>query len=140
MDPLDRTLKDWLLQIQKDWELTPAQMAAMTHVSVESFDGWVKDNQAFLQATVPPGMENAVPLISIYKRLVLQHRDSEDQVKWLFTEHADFAGSKLARKSLLGRLLSRKQCAKVARRILLNFVIFLAICEAGSHAILLHGR
>ena len=91
---MDLNLKDWLLQIQKSWELTPSQMASLTHVSAETFSGWVKDDQAFLQATVPPGMETAVPLVSIYKKLALLYREPDDQVKWLFTEHADFAGSK----------------------------------------------
>ena len=93
MDPLDFNLRDWLLQIQKAWGLNPTQLAALTHVSPTVFSSWVSADQNF-DATVPPGMETAVPLISIYKRLTAQYSDPDDQVKWLFTEHADFAGSK----------------------------------------------
>jgi hypothetical protein len=44
--------------------------------------------------TLPPGFESTAPLIAIYRKLAARYPKTEDQVKWLFSDHRDFGGSK----------------------------------------------
>jgi hypothetical protein len=39
-------------------------------------------------------MDTAVPLVSIYKKLMAKFPNVEEQVKWLFQESEDFGGAK----------------------------------------------
>ncbi len=84
-----------LRQVQRDWGLTDAQMGALTHVSPETYRGWLlrEAGPAVTSPTIPSGMETAVPLIAIHKRLQKKLKDPEEQVKWLTSPHQDFDGN-----------------------------------------------
>lgn len=89
------TLAEWLRRIQLDWQLGSTEMAALAHVEAATYDAWVRVSRegataGIPVATVPVGMENAVPLIAIYKRLRAILPDPADQVKWLTQPHAAF--------------------------------------------------
>ncbi|MBC7691188.1 MAG: hypothetical protein H7222_05415 [Methylotenera sp.] len=88
------TLHDWLKHIQTRWELSDDKMAALAHVTVEQYLEWFKEGRGSSPATIPPGMDSAVPIVSIYKSLAAQYPDVDDQVKWLFTVHQDFGNQK----------------------------------------------
>ena len=93
------SIYDWLLLLQVEWGLSFEQLTALTHSSSEQVEHWLAqarlpESQRESQATVPHGMDNVVPLISICKNLRKRYSDAEAQVKWLFTENADFGGNK----------------------------------------------
>ena len=93
----DRTVPEWLRHIQLEWSLAPEQMANLLHVdliSLEKILAAKSADESPYAPTVPPGFESAPPLIKIYRKLAARHRSNEEQVKWLFTEHPDFGGSK----------------------------------------------
>lgn len=83
-----------LTRIQKEWGLSDEQMAALSHVDVSTYARWVVSPPSS-EASIPPGMDNAVPLASIYRALCRRFPDkAEEQVSWLFKGHADFGGNK----------------------------------------------
>jgi hypothetical protein len=96
----ERSVEDWLRHIQLAWELRLEQMAGLLHLE-ESRLAEIIGPKAVLGrgpteigATIPPGLESAVPLIAIYRRLAARFPKTEDQVNWLFTAHEDFGGAK----------------------------------------------
>ncbi len=94
--PETNSLIEWLRRILLEWDLTPEKLAQLTHTPESVLLGFLKVTEAEAQRlpTVPQGLENAVPLVSIFKRLKSKFPDAEAQVKWLFTEHADFGNFK----------------------------------------------
>ncbi len=91
---MDRSVPEWLRHIQMEWALKPEQLARMLHI-----ESAVLENTFFAKAdanapTIPPGLETAAPLIGIYRKLAARFPKNEDQVKWLFTEHQEFGGTK----------------------------------------------
>ena len=89
----DETLPRTLARIQAEWGLLDEQMAALIHVPVATYLAWRAP--AFVSdATVPPGMETAVPLVSIYKRICAKHPETEAQARWMITPHTDFGDNK----------------------------------------------
>ncbi len=87
---MDRSVPEWLRVIQLEWSLTPEQLAALLRVKVSAIEN-IDPN---FTGTLPPGLEAAAPLISIYRKLAARFPNSEEQVKWLFSEHQEFGGSK----------------------------------------------
>ena len=98
MSSEEKTVPEWLRRIQLEWALTPEHLCAILRVEPEVLNEWIgptKESAAReFTGTVPPGLDSAVPLIAIYRRLAARYPKTEDQVKWLFTEHRDFGGSK----------------------------------------------
>jgi hypothetical protein len=96
----ERSVEDWLRHIQLAWELRLEQMAGLLHLEESRLaeiigpKALLKRESTEIGATVPPGLESAVPLIAIYRRLSARFPKTEDQVNWLFTGHADFGGAK----------------------------------------------
>ncbi len=94
------TLPVLLRRIQLDWGMDSAQMASIAHVDAATFESWVsaKSDDAVdasvPQPTVPPGMDNAVPLVSIYTRLSAVIPSPEEQVQWLVKPHSAFDQNK----------------------------------------------
>ncbi len=91
------TLPVLLRRIQLDWGMDSTQMASLAHVDVATYEGWVASkpepeavSSAIPQPTVPPGMDNAVPLVSIYRRLSAVVSSPEEQVQWLVKPHSAF--------------------------------------------------
>jgi len=60
----------------------------------EKLDSLLTMKSSEISGTLPPGLESAAPLIAIYRKLAARYPKTEDQVKWLFTEHRDFGGLK----------------------------------------------
>lgn len=90
----DRTVPEWVRHIQLEWALSPAQLAGLLRVDGERLDRLLAEKHGEVSGTLPPGLESAAPLIAIYRKLAARYPKSEDQVKWLFTEHPDFGGAK----------------------------------------------
>jgi hypothetical protein len=92
----DETLYQALERIQKEWGLSDEQIAALAHVDVKTYLGWMEEGRTSVNPpTIPLGMDTAVPVVSIYKSLLRRFPSSEEErVKWLFKENADFGGNK----------------------------------------------
>lgn len=97
----DRTVIEWIRHIQIEWELKPESLASLLHLPLAKVVQYFgpggetpHEKNEYLQATIPPGLETAAPVIAIYKKLAARYPSSEEQVKWLFTEHPDFGGTK----------------------------------------------
>jgi hypothetical protein len=74
-----------LRQIQVDWALTPTELSSVTHTPIETLRRYLalKAAEAEELPTVPAGLENAVPLISVFKSLQKLRPKAEDQHDWL---------------------------------------------------------
>jgi len=90
----ERSVPEWIRMIQLEWALTPAQLSGILRVDPDRLERLLAMKMEEGMATIPPGFESAAPLISIYRKLAARYPNSEDQVKWLFTDHRDFGGVK----------------------------------------------
>ncbi len=90
----DRTVPEWVRHIQLEWALAPAQIAAILRIDGARLETLLSAKDGSFAGTLPPGLESAAPLIAIYRKLAARYPKSEDQVKWLFTDHRDFGGAK----------------------------------------------
>lgn len=88
---VERSVPEWIRHIQIEWDLTPHQIAALIRVDPARLPELLDSKSS---ATLPLGLESAAPLIAIYRKLAARFPKTEDQVKWLFTEHRDFGGAK----------------------------------------------
>ncbi len=89
----DRSVPDWLRVIRLEWGLEPSQLAAILRLPPARLEEVLADASRS-EATIPPGLDAAAPLIAIYRKLAARYPSSEEQVKWLFSEHPDFGGAK----------------------------------------------
>lgn len=98
MESAERTVPEWLRRIQIEWSLTPEQLSGLLRIESAVFEKWMRLDPAKpvaeFSGTIPPGLEAAAPLIAIYRKLAARFPNSEDQVKWLFSEHQEFGGAK----------------------------------------------
>jgi hypothetical protein len=90
----DRTVPEWVRHIQLEWALAPTQLAGLLRVEPARLEAMLMAKPDENSGTLPVGLESAAPLIAIFRKLAARYPKSEDQVKWLFTEHPDFGGSK----------------------------------------------
>lgn len=95
---MERSVAEWLRRIQIEWALTPEQLSGILRVDLAALEKQLttgeKNPVPEFSGTIPPGFEAAAPLIAIYRKLAARFPNSEDQVKWLFTEHQEFGGAK----------------------------------------------
>jgi len=96
MEMTEETLIEALTRIQLEWGLELKQMAALAHVTPETYSSWLSpgSDQRLSRATIPPGMLGAVPILSIQKNLARRWADPAQQVEWLFQPHPDFGKNK----------------------------------------------
>jgi hypothetical protein len=90
----DFTVPQWLRHIRSEWGISDEQLAGLVRVDLDVIAQWTGPETPDFQGTVPPGLDAAVPLIAIYRKLAARFPESDEQVKWLFSEHRDFGGSK----------------------------------------------
>jgi hypothetical protein len=89
-------LVQYLRKIMVDWQLSPEQLAKVTHVTAVDLDRYLKMSRADLNdlPSMPAGLESAMPLVSVYKNLNRMVPTSEKQNEWLVTPHDLFEGNK----------------------------------------------
>lgn len=93
----ERTVEEWLRHIQIEWRLQLDQMAKILHVEKAALEALISPsvkNPDVDGPTIPRGFESAPPFIKVYRKLAARFPKTEDQVKWLFSEHRDFGGTK----------------------------------------------
>ncbi len=89
-------LVQYLRKIMVDWQLSPEQLAKVTHVSPEDLDRYLNMSRNELDQlpSMPAGLETAMPLVSVYKNLNRMVSTAEKQNEWLVTPHELFEGNK----------------------------------------------
>jgi hypothetical protein len=91
---MERSVPAWLRHIQIEWALEVDQLAQMLHIDPRLLEKSLSNTDDVNGPTIPQGLETAAPFIGIYRKLAARFPKSEDQVKWLFTEHQEFGGTK----------------------------------------------
>ncbi len=97
INPLANPLVVGLRRIQVEWNLDVEQLAGLIHQNIENTKQFLDNDHPSLQnsnALVPLGLESAVPLLNLFEKLKLKYPNTEDQKKWLTTEHPDFGDLK----------------------------------------------
>ena len=92
MNSPEATLPQLLRSLMLDWGIGPGQAAAFCRVSPEVFAEWLSRDVSG-EGSVPAGMDNAVPLVAVYKRLQA-FKPGEEGLKWLFSAHPEFGNEK----------------------------------------------
>jgi hypothetical protein len=89
-----QTLTEKLAQVQGRWGLKDEQLAALAHVDVQTWRGWLARDPDASGATVPLGMESAVPVLNIFHRLEKRFGPGKEAevARWLSEPHVDFGG------------------------------------------------
>ncbi len=88
----EATLPQLLRRLMLDWGIGAEQAAALCRVSPAVLAEWLERDLS-AEGTVPTGMDNAVPLVAVYKRLQA-FKPGEEGLKWLFTAHPEFGNEK----------------------------------------------
>ncbi|MGZ3689655.1 MAG: antitoxin Xre/MbcA/ParS toxin-binding domain-containing protein [Bdellovibrionota bacterium] len=89
---MDESLSQALARIQAEWSMTNAEMARLAQIPEAVYKTWLTRGDE--SATIPSGMDNAVPLVRIHQILARWFPAAEEQLKWLSTPHKDFGGNR----------------------------------------------
>ena len=91
----DLHLVEWLRRIRADWELDLSSFARITHVSEEVLKKYLAIHSAELAEypSVPSELANAMPLVSLFKRIREEYPDLEAQSFWLKTPNSVLDGN-----------------------------------------------
>ena len=94
MDNHNLHLIEWLLVIQKNWELDFRSLAEISHVSETNLKKYLEADFKTLSdiPTLPEELINAMPLVSLFKRIQEEYPDPEAQSIWLKTPNSVFDG------------------------------------------------
>jgi hypothetical protein len=90
----DLHLVEWLRRIQQSWELDLPSFARITHVSEEVLKKYLAIHSAKLAdyPSVPAELSDAMPLVSLFKRLQEEYPDPKAQNVWLKTANSVLEG------------------------------------------------
>ena len=89
-------LIQYLKKIQVEWELSPTELAKISHVSIENLKKFLDltANEIEGLPSLPSGLDTAMPLVSVYKNLGIMFADAEKQNEWLVVPNELFEGNK----------------------------------------------
>lgn len=92
----DPHLIDWLRKIQLTWELAPSELSRLSHISEEVLAPYLKLSMAEIDAlpSVPSGLENAMGLVGIFRRIQDVYPTPELQNDWLKKPNQIFEGNR----------------------------------------------
>jgi len=83
------TLVQWLRRVQTAWELDLSKLSQLSHVPIETLDRYLKMSASEVRELppIPPGLENAMALVSVFKVISERLPDAAQQNEWLTTEN-----------------------------------------------------
>ncbi len=92
----DLHLIQFLKKIQLAWELSPEELAKISHASKEVLKKHLDLSLSEIEIlpSLPAGLETTMPLVSIYKNLTRMMPDTEKQNEWLVLPNELFEGNK----------------------------------------------
>jgi hypothetical protein len=90
------TLIQWLRRIQTAWELDLQKLSMIGHVPVDVLERYLKvsASEARELPSVPVGLENAMPLVAVFKAISARLPTAEEQNEWLTTENDTYEKNK----------------------------------------------
>lgn len=90
------TLVQWLRRIQTAWELDLQKLSMISHVSVETLDRYLKMSASDVRElpSIPSGLENAMPLVAVFKSISERLPEAAQQNEWLTTENDTYEKNK----------------------------------------------
>lgn len=90
------TLVQWLRRIQTAWELDLPKLSMICHVPVDVLERHLKMSASEVQElpSVPTGLENAMPLVSVFKSISARLPDADKQNEWLVSENDTYEKNK----------------------------------------------
>jgi hypothetical protein len=88
----DLHLVDWLRKIQLAWDLDLAGLSRIAHVSESVLDSYLKipAHELASYPSIPAGLESAVALVGLYRRLLTVYPTQEEQNIWLKRQNSIF--------------------------------------------------
>ena len=89
-------LVQYLKKIQIDWELSVGDLSKIIHVSEVMIQKYFSLSALEVDTlpSMPAGLETAMPLVAIYKNMIVMMPDSEKQNEWLVLPNDLFEGNK----------------------------------------------
>lgn len=92
----DLHLVNWLRKIMHDWELDIEKLSKLAHTSPEMLKSYFKRPSEEIESlpSVPAGLENAVALVGVFRRIQGAYPKPEDQNTWLNRPNSVFEGNK----------------------------------------------
>ena len=89
-------LIQYLKKIQIAWELSPEELAKISHVSKEVLKNNLELSLEEIESlpSIPSGLEQTMPLVSIYKNLSRMMPETDQQNEWLVLPNELFEGNK----------------------------------------------
>ena len=89
-------LVGWLRKIKLDWDLDLEKLARLSHTRGEILTQMFALSQAEIDSlpSVPSGLDNAVALVGVYRRVAEAYPDAAAQNEWLLKENSVLEGNR----------------------------------------------
>ncbi len=92
----DLHLVEWLRRIQLSWELDLEKLSKLCHVDQSVLKHFLDMSSAEVSElpSIPTGLESAVALVGIYRRVSTVYKTPEEQNQWLTRANSVFEGNR----------------------------------------------
>ncbi len=92
----DLHLIEWLRRVQLTWELDLSKLSTIAHVSEAVLKQYLASTPEQIEAfpSIPAGLEPAVALIGVFRRIQGVYPTAEEQNHWLTNPNSVFEGNK----------------------------------------------
>lgn len=92
----DLHLIEWLRRIQLNWELDLAKLSRVSHVSEVQLTHFLSlsPEQISELPSIPLGLEPAVALVGVFRRVQTVYTTAEEQNTWLLNPNSVFEGNR----------------------------------------------
>ena len=84
----------WLRKISIEWEIGEERLAALCHCPVETLQAYLALSAEGIESlpTIPGGLDSAMVLVGIFRRIRETYPDPTEQNLWLMRENSVFEG------------------------------------------------
>ena len=90
----DPSVQRWLRKILLEWQMSVSQLALILGVEESRVHQVLHGSDDEESGTIPSGFDAAPAMIRIFQLLSSRYTSTEEQLKWLFSEHPDFGRTK----------------------------------------------
>ena len=89
-------LIEWLRKIKVEWGLDHEKLARLSHTSDELLSRMLSLSKSEIELlpSIPSGMDNAVSLVGIYRRVAEAYPEPSSQNEWLLKENSVLEGNR----------------------------------------------
>jgi hypothetical protein len=84
----------WLRKISIDWEISEERLASLCHCPLETLRNYLALSTEGVEnlPTIPEGLDSAMVLVGLFKRIREAYPDPTEQNLWLMRENSVFEG------------------------------------------------